>query len=123
MDWIKKHFTLVGILVIIVVGGVWYGMANGGGDEESLLTTNVVNGSGSPSEDVADRELIETLLTLRSITLSGTIFSDPAFKVLKDFGTTIVPEPVGRPNPFAPRSTQGTPPQPQTTGTPAGARR
>jgi hypothetical protein len=102
MQWIKKNMLLIGILVIVIVGGVWYGMSGGGVQEGPLLTTDVVNDSGSPTEDTVDRDLVETLLTLRAITLSGTIFNDPAFKALQDFGTTIVPEPVGRSNPFAP---------------------
>ena len=100
----------MGVLVVIIVGGVWYGMSGGGVESAQLLTTDVVNDSGSPTEDTVDRDLVETLLTLRAITLSGTIFNDPAFKALQDFGTTIVPEPVGRPNPFAPISSG----QPQT---------
>ncbi len=101
MDWIKKHIVLFTAIVALVVGGVWYGMSGGGAQPEGLLTTETVD-TGSPSADSEDRELVETLLTLRSITLSGTIFNDPAFKALQDFGTTIIPEPVGRQNPFAP---------------------
>lgn len=112
MQWIKKNMIVIIILVVIIVGGVWYGMSGGGAGDTALLTTDVVNDSGSPTEDAVDRDLVETLLTLRAITLSGTIFADPAFKTLQDFGTTIVPEPVGRPNPFAPIS--GYSPQGQT---------
>lgn len=100
MQFIKQHKLLVGILVIVVAGGVWYGMTSDN-TPESLITTEIVDG-GSPSEDSADRELVESLLTLRAITLSGTIFTDPAFVSLKDFGTMIIAEPVGRENPFAP---------------------
>lgn len=113
MDWIKKHMTIVLVLVAVIVGGVWYGMSGGGVDNGSLLTTETVD-SGSPSEDTADRDLVETLLTLRAINLSGTIFNDPAFKALQDFGVSIVPEPVGRPNPFAPLSRQAPAPNQQT---------
>ncbi len=94
---------LVAVLVIVVIVGVWYGMSGGGVAPEAMLTTETIN-DGSPTASTEDRELVETLLTLRAITLSGTIFSDPAFKVLQDFGTTIIPEPVGRQNPFAPIS-------------------
>ncbi|MBP9757994.1 MAG: hypothetical protein KBD06_05320 [Candidatus Pacebacteria bacterium] len=102
MEKIKKNMLWIIVLVVVVVGGVWYGMSGGGVENAQLLTTDVVNDSGSPTADTVDRDLVETLLTLRAITLSGTIFNDPAFKVLQDFGTTIVPEPVGRDNPFAP---------------------
>ena len=62
---------------------------------DSLITTQGAEAS-------IDRTVIDTLLTLRSVTLSGTIFAEPAFMTLRDFGTEIIPEPVGRPNPFAP---------------------
>lgn len=119
MQWIKKNMLLMGVLIVIIVGGVWYGMSGGGVESTQLLTTDVVNDSGSPTTDTVDRDLVETLLTLRAITLSGTIFNDPAFKALQDFGTTIVPEPVGRDNPFAPIN--GAQPQPQSQTQAAGA--
>jgi hypothetical protein len=115
MQWIKQHMILFGLLIVVLVGAVLYGMTSGGVADDSLLTTEVID-SGSPSEDTADRELVESLLTLRAITLSGTIFTDPAFQKLQDFGTMIVPEPVGRANPFAPR---GQTAAPQTQGSPA----
>ncbi len=122
MQWIKQHFIIFGI-IILIVGGVFYGMSGGGTQNEPLLTTETIDG-GSPSEETADRELVESLLTLRAITLSGTIFTDPAFKVLQDFGTTIVPEPVGRANPFAPLQQQAPIPQTQqTTQNPGSPRR
>lgn len=106
---------LFGVLIVVLVGAVLYGMTSGGGVvDDSLLTTEVID-SGSPSEDSADRELVESLLTLRAISLSGTIFNDPAFQKLQDFGTMIVPEPVGRANPFAPRGQEAAP---QSQGTP-----
>jgi hypothetical protein len=101
MQWIKQHMLLFVLLIVLVVGALWYGMSGGGTEEVPLLTTETVDG-GSPTDNAEDRELVESLLTLRAITLSGTIFSDPAFKTLQDFGTTIIAEPVGRLNPFAP---------------------
>jgi len=69
---------------------------------ESLLTTESME-TGS-----VDSTLVDTLLTLRAVSLSGTIFSEPAFAALQDFGTQIVAEPVGRENPFAPISFRAT---------------
>ena len=101
MQWISHNkFLFIGI-VILVGGGLWYGLSQSGTPEQSLVTT-VAGSTGSPTQDTADQELVATLLTLRRVTLSGTIFQDPAFTSLRDFGTTIVAEPVGRLNPFAP---------------------
>lgn len=107
------HNKLVFIIVIVVIaGGVWYGLSQSGAPEPLLTTTSpagtLTTGQGS------DQEIIGTLLALRAVTLSGTIFGDPGFMVLQDFGTTIVPEPVGRQNPFAPLGAQNTPAAPNT---------
>lgn len=90
---------LIAVIVgIVVVVGGWYMFFSGSGGNDALLTTTVVS-----DESAVERGIVDTLLTLRAVTLSGTIFSDPAFGTLRDFGTQIIPEPVGRPNPFAPR--------------------
>lgn len=93
---VTSVLSVVGI-GIVVAGAIWYGMSQGSGSSSGSLIAN------QPVATSADeRELVETLLALRSVTLDGSIFTQPAFMSLKDFGTQIVPEPAGRPNPFAP---------------------
>ncbi|TSC63316.1 MAG: hypothetical protein Athens041674_198 [Parcubacteria group bacterium Athens0416_74] len=91
------------ILIVVIAGGVWYGLSISGAPEPLLVTTTPEGTSVSAQS--TDQEIIGTLLALRAVTLSGSIFSDPSFVTLQDFGTTIVPEPVGRENPFAPLRT------------------
>jgi hypothetical protein len=110
MNWILQHKLLLIIAIVVFVGGAWYSLSQSGGSS-ALLTTETATVDGSASQG-----LVGTLLALRAVTLSGTIFSEPAFVSLQDFGTTIVPEPVGRDNPFAPVSSQAT-----TTQTPRAA--
>ena len=97
-------------LAIVVAIAAWYVLGGGSGDEQLLVTENFA----TPASQ-AEKDLVATLLELRSVTLDGTIFSDPVFKSLKDFGSQIIPEPVGRPNPFAPLSS---PSVPKTTSQP-----
>jgi hypothetical protein len=66
-------------------------------DDAALLVTEDLTQATE-----SDRDIVNVLLQLRAVTLSGTIFTDPTFMTLQDFGSEIVPEPVGRPNPFAP---------------------
>lgn len=88
-------------VIILVVGGilvagiVWYSFLRD--DNTALLETQDLTESSA-----VDSDIVNTLLELRSVSLSGTILSDPAFQALRDFSTPITPEPVGRPNPFAP---------------------
>jgi hypothetical protein len=45
-----------------------------------------------------------TLSNLRTIELDESIFQEPIFMSLSDFGVVIPPEAIGRRNPFAPIS-------------------
>src|SRR3989344_1254522 len=89
-----KTFIFIAVGAIIVIG-IWLSYSSDT-PSDSLLTTEVLGGG------LVDKELVDTLLQLRSVTLSAAIFSEPAFTQLQDFGTEIIPEPIGRPNPFAP---------------------
>lgn len=93
-----RHKLVIVIAVVVVAGAVWYALSDSGApaSQGSPLLTTTPAGSG------ADQELVATLLALRAVKLDGTIFTDPSFMSLRDFSTQIIPEPVGRPNPFAP---------------------
>lgn len=113
MQWIKTHLLLSIALVVALVGAAWYGLTQNAAPTPVLTS---VTATGSPTQESADQELVSTLLTLRAVTLSGTIFQDPAFVTLRDFGTTIVAEPIGRQNPFAPLGARATGVSTSTTG-------
>lgn len=93
-------FILLGVIIAL---GAWWGFSKDAPSDSLLVTQNI---SGAAPEE---KSLVDTLLQLRAVSLSGTIFSDPAFMSLRDFGTQIVPEAVGRPNPFAPLSEKPAP--------------
>lgn len=107
MSWISQHKLIFIIIIMLIVVGVWFGLSQGGAPAAVLTTTSASGAPTSAKSSVADQELVGTLLTLRAVTLAGTIFSEPAFSSLQDYGTTIVPEPVGRLNPFAPLTSGG----------------
>ena len=46
--------------------------------------------------------MLVVLGNLHAIHLDDTLFKDPAFASLNDYGVTIALQPVGRHNPFAP---------------------
>lgn len=94
---ITRNKILIAVLALLVGAGAWYGLRGGSVPTELLATQDFTTSSGE-----SDRDLVATLLQLRSVSLEGSIFSDPAFQSLQDFGSNIVPEPVGRANPFAP---------------------
>lgn len=100
MQTLLRYKVVLILIAFLVAGAAWYALspAQEGGD----LTSTPLPGGGAS----VDQGIVSTLLTLRAVKLEGTIFSDPAFNRLKDFSTEIVPEPVGRQNPFAPLSFQ-----------------
>jgi hypothetical protein len=58
---------------------------------------------GIPSEVSNDGAKILAILDkLKNITLDVSIFTNPMFQNLSDFTVELAPEPVSRPNPFAP---------------------
>ena len=100
MQTLFRHKLALVLIAILIAGGIWYGLSQPSpSSSASLVTTQAAAGT-----DPASATLVSTLLSLRAVTLDGTIFSDPSFISLKDFTTAIVPEPVGRSDPFAPLS-------------------
>lgn len=99
MSFLAQHKLIVIVVALVVVVGAWYTLSSSG-TPTAILTTDAP--TGSVAVDSADQALVGSLLTLRTVSLSGDIFNDPGYRVLKDFSTTIVPEPVGRQNPFQP---------------------
>lgn len=92
MKIITNNKLIVLVLVTVLGVAAWWGLSSG-------TSAPLLAQSGGHGEDQA---FVETLLTLNSISLSGTLLKDSAFAGLRDFGVEIVQEPSGRPNPFAP---------------------
>jgi len=99
MDFIKKYKNIALSIVAIAIAGILYGAIFGkSGPDFSLLTSETPPATGG----VVGEDVLKLLTTLREIELDGSIFEDPAFRGLEDFSQELVPEPVGRENPFAP---------------------
>jgi hypothetical protein len=98
LNFLLTHKIITSILVVLIAVAVWIGFSSSSSSGGSLLTTE------SADNSIQDRDLVSTLLALRSVKLDASLFTDTAFSSLKDFSVEIVSEPVGRPNPFAPLS-------------------
>lgn len=101
MGFLQNKVVLLILGGVVIAGVVWYSFLRDRSVQPTLQSDNLTEATE------ADSDIVSTLLELRAVSLSGTIFSDPAFLHLQDFGQGIVPEPVGRPNPFAPLPGQG----------------
>src|SRR3989344_5650308 len=89
----NKMLTLGGIVVIC--GALVYFMFFAGTSGDPVVVEQDETSNVS-------RELIITLSNLNTIRLDDSIFKDPVFLSLSDFGVQIPLQNVGRRNPFAP---------------------
>ena len=80
-------------VVLVLYGGYTYFFA-----PSTAAVVTVTNAPGAGP----DQDLVALLFQLRGIRLDNSVFADPVFKSLQDFGKELVQEPVGRQNPFAP---------------------
>jgi hypothetical protein len=92
---ISKNKILL-IALVLVAGAAFYFFTRG---EEEPLTTAVAGGGVG----TIGQELIIELNRLKALrSIRDDIFRDNAFISLEDFTQTVVAQPLGRNNPFAP---------------------
>ena len=97
MNAFSRYRTVI-LIGILVIGGFFaYTYFFTGAPQKALSVT-----SSAGVNSTVDQDLIALLTTLKSIKLESGIFSDQSFRSLQDYSQTLVPEPVGRTNPFAP---------------------
>ena len=99
MELLKKYKNILIVLVIIVLIFALYNfffVGKQSSDDPLSSTTPSGLDASSPGN-----ELLSLLQELKGIEFRTDIFNDPVFATLKDFGVTLVPQPVGRRNPFA----------------------
>lgn len=85
----------MGVIVLaafIILAFLFYSWSN---PSSGITETNSENSQ-------MGQALLITLAGLNTIRLDGTVFADPAFISLADFGVTIPPQQAGRRNPFLP---------------------
>ena len=105
MDFLKKNKMALGGGVVILLAGYVYFAYFAGSDAGPILTS-------SDSNVTLSQNLLVTLQNLHTIKLDSSIFDDPSFQSLTDFGVSIPTQNVGRRNPFLPL-----PSAPADTGT------
>jgi hypothetical protein len=68
-------------------------------DPETATLSSVSTASDT---SVGDAKVLETLINMRNLRLDDRLFNNPAFLKLINTERKIIPEPVGRRNPFSP---------------------
>ncbi len=64
-------------------------------------STELVKKDTPSAVKAPEQDFLPLLLRIQNITLDEKLFLDPVFRALVDFGQKIIPEPIGKPNPFA----------------------
>lgn len=93
----RKVLIGAGVAAAVIVAGAIYYALTDRPEADGALTAL----EDSTLDGTIGRDLLLTLSRLRSTKLDVSIFEDPVFSSLKDFGVEIAPQPVGRRNPFA----------------------
>lgn len=110
MGKIKNIIILivVGVVLFLVYNYFFKAPADVGLLVSSSSISNVSDTKGNSNFPVSD-DFLTLLLSVKSIKLDDTIFSDNAFNTLRDSSITLVPDGnEGRPNPFAPLGVDNT---------------
>ncbi|MDO8594713.1 MAG: hypothetical protein Q7R93_04350 [bacterium] len=97
LEHLDRKAVLLFAGIFIVLAGIFFYWLYGKADTGTPSITAL---SSSPLDATLGRELLAALAKLKSTKLDGTIFDDPVFSSLKDFGVEIASQPVGRRNPF-----------------------
>ena len=96
-DHINKQAALGALVVVLFLAGFFFYYL--GGTNSSVAGVNEIDNTGLDA--ALGKELLSALARLRSTKFDMSIFTDPVFAGLTDFGVEIAPQPVGRRNPFA----------------------
>lgn len=96
-DLFQKLKLPIIVMAALVAGFILYNSFIKKPTSTSLLDTR---GSGAATS-TPDRDFLPLLLSIQNVNLDQKIFIDPVFRALIDWSQTIVPESVGKQNPFS----------------------
>lgn len=96
----NNKIILLALLGIVAFAGYHYMFKKDAPAVNSdLVADSATDDSG---QSAIGKDLLITLSKLRSLNLDDNFFKDPIFNSLNDFSVPIVPQEVGRNNPFSP---------------------
>ena len=93
----KKTLLIIGVAFVAVAALLFFLF----GGQSEAPSDGLSSVEDSPLVDTLGRDLLTLLSRLTTTELNTSLFSDPLFVGLRDFGVAIAPQPVGRRNPFA----------------------
>lgn len=97
----KKILIVIILLILIFVGYGFY-ISNNKSSSASVSKQPISASSVQSSLEGPGKEFVTQLLAIQNINFKLDLFKDPVYIGLQDFSREIIPQPIGRPNPFAP---------------------
>lgn len=100
------YMTILGVIALGISGTAFFIGTNSFAQDTVAfddLTQDTV-ALDAPTSSVVNEgtKILAILQEMKNITLDTSIFTDPMFLNLSDFTVELTPEPISRPNPFAP---------------------
>lgn len=104
MQSIFNHKKILVIIILIILVFVGYGfyVSNKKSSNANVSKQSVTASSVQASLEGPGKEFVTQLLAIQNINFKLDLFKDPVYIGLQDFSREIIPQPIGRPNPFAP---------------------
>ncbi len=103
---IKNIIIFASVAIILILVYIFF--IKSSPEEDNLVSTDnsakvVTTTNNSSADTLANKDFLAILLSVKSIKLDDSIFSDAAFTTLHDSNVVLSPDGnEGRPNPFAP---------------------
>lgn len=97
-----KNILYVGVAVVLVGGAGFYLLSQEPEPVDTAGGTGALNPQRAARIAQLEQELLSRLLELQAIKLNDDLFGSLSFQSLIDFHQPILPQPLGRDNPFAP---------------------
>ncbi len=108
----SKKVKIFSIIILAIAVLIWVASRAGGNDTPTPVSNNPLSSSVEtlPATTIpiaTDNEFATLLSSVKSISIDDSIFSNPAYRALRDHPINIGTDVVGRSNPFAPVGTDG----------------
>lgn len=88
--------TIIVIIILVIAGGIYFYTNGSPKIPDSLLQKQ------NPDAQASANRILSLLKQINSLQIKTNIFKSKEFQTLRDYSVEIMPQEVGRPNPFAP---------------------
>ena len=89
------HKLIILVIALVLIGFLTYNFF-------TVPPTIPIVPGGKAHSEIVGADILALVKKLNAISFDSSLFSSNSFTFLRDFSVSLIPEPQGRPNPFAP---------------------